>query len=147
MGSLRINAVWVITWVLYVFRNVSKAAGPPTNCSTKKQVCSVLFIFSVEWCSVLRSHFVCVIQIMYCIMPSLISGFSFAEEDKINDEGNNCVEKEINTDPWPGYRFTGKLRPHYPLVRTHEYSTHTLSLNKTNVCIQTFSFISFSWLC
>lgn len=89
-----------------VFRNVSKAAGPPTSCSTKKQVC-------VFYCVSVLSD----VQIMSCIMPSLISGFSFAEEDKIKDEGKNCVEKEINTDPWPGYRYTGKLRPHYPLVR------------------------------
>lgn len=67
---------------------------------------------------------------MSCIMPSLISGILFVEEDKVNDEGNNCVEKEINTDPWPGYRYTGKLRPHYPLVRTqrtrdgHEHRHH-----------------------
>lgn len=95
-------------------------------------------------------HFVCAIQIMSCIMPSLISGFLFAEEDKIKDEGKNCVEKEINTDPWPGYRYTGKLRPHYPLVRMQhtrdwdenwQHDTHTLSQNKTNLCIQTRSFI------
>uniref|UniRef100_A0A673IQE9 Methionine aminopeptidase n=1 Tax=Sinocyclocheilus rhinocerous TaxID=307959 RepID=A0A673IQE9_9TELE len=46
-----------------------------------------------------------------------------AKEDKIKDEGKNCVEKEINTDPWLGYRYTGKLRPHYPL---HDnYNTHS----------------------
>jgi len=53
-------------------------------------------------------------------MPSLMSGVLFVEEDKVNDEGKNCVEKEINTDPWPGYRYTGKLRPHYPLVRAQQ---------------------------
>lgn len=65
-----------------------------------------------------NSAFVCSIQIMSYIMPSLISDILFVEEDKVKDEGKNCVEKEINTDPWPGYRYTGKLRPHYPLVRT-----------------------------
>lgn len=39
------------------------------------------------------------------------------EEDKNQNDSKNCVEKDINTDPWPGYRYTGKLRPHYPLVR------------------------------
>ncbi|XP_023282623.1 methionine aminopeptidase 1 [Seriola lalandi dorsalis] len=39
-----------------------------------------------------------------------------AKEDKNQIETKNCVEKDINTDPWPGYRYTGKLRPHYPLT-------------------------------
>ncbi|KAL7982090.1 hypothetical protein Chor_001147 [Crotalus horridus] len=26
------------------------------------------------------------------------------------------VDGDINTDPWAGYRYTGKLRPHYPLM-------------------------------
>lgn len=37
-----------------------------------------------------------------------------SEEEKNQNESKNCLE--INTDPWPGYRYTGKLRPHYPLV-------------------------------
>lgn len=41
----------------------------------------------------------------------------FVEEDQHQNESKNCVEKEVNTDPWPGYRYTGKLRPYYPLVR------------------------------
>lgn len=40
----------------------------------------------------------------------------FSEEEKNQNEAKNCVEKDINTDPWPGYRYTGKLRPYYPLV-------------------------------
>uniref|UniRef100_A0A8C6VYL4 Methionine aminopeptidase n=1 Tax=Nothobranchius furzeri TaxID=105023 RepID=A0A8C6VYL4_NOTFU len=39
-----------------------------------------------------------------------------AKEDKHQPEDKNCVEKDANTDPWPGYRYTGKLRPHYPLT-------------------------------
>nr|XP_054597430.1 methionine aminopeptidase 1 [Nothobranchius furzeri] len=39
-----------------------------------------------------------------------------AKEDKHQSEDKNCVEKDANTDPWPGYRYTGKLRPHYPLT-------------------------------
>ncbi|KAG7226320.1 hypothetical protein INR49_003072 [Caranx melampygus] len=39
-----------------------------------------------------------------------------AKEDKNQNESKNCMEKDINTDPWPGYRYTGKLRPYYPLT-------------------------------
>uniref|UniRef100_A0AAQ5YY03 Methionine aminopeptidase n=1 Tax=Amphiprion ocellaris TaxID=80972 RepID=A0AAQ5YY03_AMPOC len=38
------------------------------------------------------------------------------KEDKNQNESKNCVERDINTDPWSGYRYTGKLRPHYPLT-------------------------------
>uniref|UniRef100_A0A8C9X5F1 Methionine aminopeptidase n=2 Tax=Sander lucioperca TaxID=283035 RepID=A0A8C9X5F1_SANLU len=39
-----------------------------------------------------------------------------AKEDKNQNESKNCVENNINTDPWPGYRYTGKLHPYYPLT-------------------------------
>ncbi|XP_007543927.1 methionine aminopeptidase 1 [Poecilia formosa] len=39
-----------------------------------------------------------------------------AKEDKHQTEAKNCMEKDTNTDPWLGYRYTGKLRPHYPLT-------------------------------
>ncbi|XP_019909779.1 methionine aminopeptidase 1 isoform X1 [Esox lucius] len=39
-----------------------------------------------------------------------------AKEDKNQHEAQNCLENDTNTDPWPGYRYTGKLRPHYPLI-------------------------------
>ncbi|TRY60508.1 hypothetical protein DNTS_001479 [Danionella cerebrum] len=57
-------------------------------------------------------------------------------KDKVNDGGKNCVEKEVNTDPWPGYRYTGKLRPHYPLttkrivpsnIQRPDYADHPLA--------------------
>ncbi|PWS21024.1 hypothetical protein DKP78_25770, partial [Enterococcus faecium] len=35
---------------------------------------------------------------------------------KAKDVVKNCVEQDTNTDPWPGYRYTGKLRPLYPLT-------------------------------
>ncbi|XP_031436221.1 methionine aminopeptidase 1 isoform X2 [Clupea harengus] len=35
---------------------------------------------------------------------------------KTKDVVKNCVEDDTNTDPWPGYRYTGKLRPFYPLT-------------------------------
>lgn len=42
-----------------------------------------------------------------------------SEDEKNQNESKNCLEWDINTDPWPGYRYTGKLRPHYPLVCTN----------------------------
>lgn len=54
----------------------------------------------------------CVCCIFFCIL----------EEEKNQNESKNCVEKEINTDPWPGYRYTGKLRPHYPLVSNEKWT-------------------------
>lgn len=145
---------------LLIYRSVSKEAGHPTNCCTKKQVCitehqqsctllalvsyavhkeitSCFYPFfwqtalsfrkpqmnthsvftkalntslrisldctSTQWDQMLQRHFA-------------VSFFFFSEEDKNQNESKNCVEKDINTDPWPGYRYTGKLRPHYPLV-------------------------------
>uniref|UniRef100_A0A8P4KGT7 Methionine aminopeptidase n=1 Tax=Dicentrarchus labrax TaxID=13489 RepID=A0A8P4KGT7_DICLA len=62
-----------------------------------------------------------------------------AKEDKNQNESKNCVEKDINTDPWPGYRYTGKLRPHYPLtpmrpvpgdIQRPDYSDHPRAVSK-----------------
>ncbi|KAK5916362.1 hypothetical protein CgunFtcFv8_011354 [Champsocephalus gunnari] len=39
-----------------------------------------------------------------------------AKDDKNQNDSKNCVENDINTDPWPGYRYTGILHPHYPLT-------------------------------
>ncbi|XP_062852104.1 methionine aminopeptidase 1 isoform X2 [Trichomycterus rosablanca] len=58
-----------------------------------------------------------------------------AKEDKTKDEEKNCVEKEVNTDPWSGYKYSGKLRPHYPLtpmrpvpgtIQRPDYADHQL---------------------
>ena len=46
-----------------------------------------------------------------------MTGVCVTIEEQNNEEPNDCT-KDVNTDPWPGYRFTGKLRPHYPLVRS-----------------------------
>ncbi|NP_001020336.2 methionine aminopeptidase 1 [Danio rerio] len=63
-----------------------------------------------------------------------------AKEDKTNDEEKNCVEKEVNTDPWPGYRYTGKLRPYYPLtpmrlvpsnIQRPDYADHPLGMSES----------------
>eukprot|EP00066_Takifugu_rubripes_P010641 XP_003978621.1 PREDICTED: methionine aminopeptidase 1-like [Takifugu rubripes] len=39
-----------------------------------------------------------------------------AKEEKNQNESKNCLERDMTTDPWPGYRYTGRLRPHYPLT-------------------------------
>uniref|UniRef100_A0A8P4KFE0 C6H2-type domain-containing protein n=1 Tax=Dicentrarchus labrax TaxID=13489 RepID=A0A8P4KFE0_DICLA len=63
-----------------------------------------------------------------------------AKEDKNQNESKNCVEKDINTDPWPGYRYTGKLRPHYPLtpmrpvpgdIQRPDYSDHPRGISES----------------
>uniref|UniRef100_A0A8I3WLN7 Methionine aminopeptidase n=1 Tax=Callithrix jacchus TaxID=9483 RepID=A0A8I3WLN7_CALJA len=42
-----------------------------------------------------------------------------AKDEKAKREVSSwTVEGDINTDPWAGYRYTGKLRPHYPLMPT-----------------------------
>lgn len=101
---------------VYIFRNVSKEAGHLTSCYTKKQV-GITFTEApwgresgwnlrgarwddcewVRWC-----------QDCFCVL---------SEEEKNQNESKNCLERDMTTDPWPGYRYTGRLRPHYPLVR------------------------------
>lgn len=106
--------VWQLEF-LYVFRSVSKAAGPPIKCSTKKQVCVSLSLLSfITWGTKLPFMYVFWVKILRSSIVNVCHVST--EEDQIKDEGKNCVEKEINTDPWLGYRYTGKLRPHYPLV-------------------------------
>ncbi|XP_018421800.1 PREDICTED: methionine aminopeptidase 1 isoform X4 [Nanorana parkeri] len=50
------------------------------------------------------------------------------------------MEGEANTDPWPGYRYTGKLRPYYPLtpmrpvpsyVQRPDYADHPLGMSES----------------
>ncbi|KAG8593165.1 hypothetical protein GDO81_000743 [Engystomops pustulosus] len=62
---------------------------------------------------------------------------------KANEKGKSEVspwtmEGEINTDPWLGYRYTGKLRPHYPLmpmrpvpsyIQRPDYADHPLGMS------------------
>lgn len=50
------------------------------------------------------------------VCPSHLS-ISLPEDEKAKREVCSwIVEGDVNTDPWAGYRYTGKLRPHYPLV-------------------------------
>uniref|UniRef100_A0AAZ3RN66 C6H2-type domain-containing protein n=1 Tax=Oncorhynchus tshawytscha TaxID=74940 RepID=A0AAZ3RN66_ONCTS len=62
-----------------------------------------------------------------------------AKEDN-QDEAKNCVETDTNTDPWPGYRYTGRLRPHYPLtpmrtvpsdIQRPDYADHPLGMSES----------------
>lgn len=88
-----------LLYILCFLRSVSKAAGVPTNCFTRKQVC-IMFTLRLLY-----------VSLVMCITDLIV----WTEEDK-KDEEKNCVEKEVNTDPWPGYKYSGKLRPYYPLV-------------------------------
>ncbi|KAG5848239.1 hypothetical protein ANANG_G00096350 [Anguilla anguilla] len=63
-----------------------------------------------------------------------------AKEDKSKDETKSSVENDVNTDPWPGYRYTGKLRPHYPLtpkrpvpdnIQRPDYAEHPLGMSES----------------
>ncbi|MGH0154505.1 UNVERIFIED_CONTAM: hypothetical protein FKN15_029400 [Acipenser sinensis] len=62
------------------------------------------------------------------------------EEDKTNQDSSKGVENDVNTDPWPGYRFTGKLRPCYPLtpmrpvpsyIQRPDYADHPLGMSES----------------
>lgn len=45
-----------------------------------------------------------------------LSAYLLEDEKAKREVSSWTVEGDINTDPWAGYRYTGKLRPHYPLV-------------------------------
>uniref|UniRef100_A0A3B3R3R1 Methionine aminopeptidase n=1 Tax=Paramormyrops kingsleyae TaxID=1676925 RepID=A0A3B3R3R1_9TELE len=62
-----------------------------------------------------------------------------AKEDKTKEDAKKKVENDIDTDPWPGYRYTGKLRPHYPLtpmrpvpenIQRPDYADHPLGMSE-----------------
>uniref|UniRef100_A0A670KFK8 C6H2-type domain-containing protein n=1 Tax=Podarcis muralis TaxID=64176 RepID=A0A670KFK8_PODMU len=55
------------------------------------------------------------------------------------------VDGDINTDPWAGYRYTGKLRPHYPLMPTRpvpsyiqrpDYADHPLGMSESEQALK-----------
>ncbi|KAM4710119.1 methionine aminopeptidase 1 isoform 1-T1 [Discoglossus pictus] len=64
-----------------------------------------------------------------------------AKDDKVKREVSPwTMEGDINTDPWPGYRYTGKLRPHYPLmpmrpvpsyIQRPDYADHPLGMSES----------------
>ncbi|KAL4641625.1 methionine aminopeptidase 1 [Arapaima gigas] len=62
-----------------------------------------------------------------------------AKEDKTRSDTKKNIENDTNTDPWPGYRYTGKLRPHYPLtpmrpvpanIQRPDYADHPLGISE-----------------
>ncbi|XP_078425922.1 methionine aminopeptidase 1 [Cetorhinus maximus] len=63
-----------------------------------------------------------------------------AKNEKSKEESSKSEKDEINTDPWPGYRYTGKLRPHYPLtsmrpvpsyIQWPDYAHHPLGVSES----------------
>ncbi|XP_062902965.1 methionine aminopeptidase 1 isoform X1 [Mobula hypostoma] len=63
-----------------------------------------------------------------------------AKNEKSKEESSKSEKGEINTDPWPGYRYTGKLRPHYPLtpmrsvpsyIQGPDYADHPLGVSES----------------
>ncbi|KAF2984380.1 hypothetical protein EK904_000768 [Melospiza melodia maxima] len=65
------------------------------------------------------------------------------EDEKAKREVSSwSLEGDVNTNPWSGYRYTGKLRPHYPLTPTRpvpsyiqrpDYADHPLGCGE-KVC-------------
>ncbi|XP_048468356.1 methionine aminopeptidase 1, partial [Rhincodon typus] len=63
-----------------------------------------------------------------------------AKNEKSKEESSKTEKGEVNTDPWPGYRYTGKLRPHYPLtamrpvpsyIQWPDYAHHPLGVSES----------------
>ncbi|XP_063466288.1 methionine aminopeptidase 1 isoform X2 [Symphalangus syndactylus] len=69
-----------------------------------------------------------------------------AKDEKAKREVSSwTVEGDINTDPWAGYRYTGKLRPHYPLMPTRpvpsyiqrpDYADHPLGMSESEQALK-----------
>uniref|UniRef100_A0A8C9L568 Methionine aminopeptidase n=1 Tax=Pavo cristatus TaxID=9049 RepID=A0A8C9L568_PAVCR len=63
------------------------------------------------------------------------------EDEKAKREVSSwTLEGDINTNPWSGYRYTGKLRPHYPLVSNKCRCTPTLVENVHVIFFSIFLF-------
>ncbi|KAJ6668895.1 hypothetical protein lerEdw1_012382 [Lerista edwardsae] len=75
-----------------------------------------------------------------------VAFFCFAEDEKAKREVSAwTVDGDINTDPWAGYRYTGKLRPHYPLMPTRpvpsyiqrpDYADHPLGMSESEQALK-----------
>ncbi|KAB1282636.1 Methionine aminopeptidase 1 [Camelus dromedarius] len=69
-----------------------------------------------------------------------------AKDEKAKREVSSwTMEGDINTDPWAGYRYTGKLRPHYPLMPTRpvpsyiqrpDYADHPLGMSESEQALK-----------
>lgn len=67
-------------------------------------------VVRVHCCSEVR-------PLKHSFLSPLFSSIHHTEDEKAKREVSSwTLEGDINTDPWAGYRYTGKLRPHYPLV-------------------------------
>ncbi|XP_062430179.1 methionine aminopeptidase 1 isoform X3 [Rhea pennata] len=70
----------------------------------------------------------------------------FSEDEKAKREVSSwTLEGDINTNPWSGYRYTGKLRPHYPLTPTRpvpsyiqrpDYADHPLGMSESEQALK-----------
>ncbi|RMC13767.1 hypothetical protein DUI87_08849 [Hirundo rustica rustica] len=68
------------------------------------------------------------------------------EDEKAKREVSSwSLEGDINTNPWSGYRYTGKLRPHYPLTPTRpvpsyiqrpDYADHPLGMSESEQALK-----------
>ncbi|NXA55647.1 MAP1 aminopeptidase, partial [Nothocercus julius] len=69
-----------------------------------------------------------------------------AKDEKAKREVSSwTLEGDINTNPWSGYRYTGKLRPHYPLTPTRpvpsyiqrpDYADHPLGMSESEQALK-----------
>uniref|UniRef100_A0A8C4TY77 Methionine aminopeptidase n=1 Tax=Falco tinnunculus TaxID=100819 RepID=A0A8C4TY77_FALTI len=68
------------------------------------------------------------------------------EDEKAKREVSSwTLEGDVNTNPWSGYRYTGKLRPHYPLTPTRpvpsyiqrpDYADHPLGMSESEQALK-----------
>ncbi|XP_064416198.1 methionine aminopeptidase 1 isoform X2 [Latimeria chalumnae] len=68
-----------------------------------------------------------------------------AKDEKARQETSRSILNDINTEPWPGYRYMGKLRPHYPLtpmrpvpsyVQRPDYADHPLGMSESEQALK-----------
>ncbi|XP_010136133.1 PREDICTED: methionine aminopeptidase 1-like, partial [Buceros rhinoceros silvestris] len=69
-----------------------------------------------------------------------------AKDEKAKREVSSwTLEGDVNTNPWSGYRYTGKLRPHYPLTPTRpvpsyiqrpDYADHPLGMSESEQALK-----------
>nr|XP_009923516.1 PREDICTED: methionine aminopeptidase 1 [Haliaeetus albicilla] len=69
-----------------------------------------------------------------------------AKDEKAKREVSSWnLEGDVNTNPWSGYRYTGKLRPHYPLTPTRpvpsyiqrpDYADHPLGMSESEQALK-----------
>uniref|UniRef100_A0A8V0XKA3 Methionine aminopeptidase n=1 Tax=Gallus gallus TaxID=9031 RepID=A0A8V0XKA3_CHICK len=81
-----------------------------------------------------------------CQPQPFCDSLSKNEDEKAKREVSSwTLEGDINTNPWSGYRYTGKLRPHYPLTPTRpvpsyiqrpDYADHPLGMSESEQALK-----------